>query len=86
MTTYHSEKKFQAKIFPYDQHSLTSPYLKKSDLDNINTDIKASNDKHHYELKSTNEQITAMLAKLNYKYDKKIEKQLQPSSVQIIEI
>ena len=37
-------------------------------------------------MKSINEHIAAMLTKLHDKYDKKIEKQLQPMSIQIIEL
>ena len=41
----------------------TSPYLSKSDLNNIYNDIKAMTDKHHYDMKSLNDHISAMLEK-----------------------
>ena len=60
-----------------------SPYLNKSELDNIQNDIKAYTEKHHSEIKAMNEYIAAMIVKLNGKSDKKIEKQIHPMSVQI---
>ena len=60
-----------------------SPYLNKSELDNIQNDIKAYTEKHHSEIKAMNEYIAAMIAKLNGKSDKKTEKQIHPMSVQI---
>ena len=60
-----------------------SPYITQSDLDNtfkyIHTNIKAY-------IKAINYKITALLAKLNDRYYKKIEKQIQPKSLHIIEL
>ena len=70
--------------------SHTSPYLTKSDLENIHTEIKAFNDKHPSDMKSMNNHISdmndlvsAMLAKhtgRSYKKDKKEEKITEISS------
>ena len=71
-------------IFPHiPPTSPTSLYLKQSDLDNMHTDIKASNDKHHSEIKSTNKQISAMIATLtdtSVKTNKQEEKLTELSS------
>ena len=56
--------------------------LTKSDSNKFHSDL----DKSISEMKAPNEQISAMLTKIHDKYDKKIEKQLQPMSVQIIYI
>ena len=73
----HFERKFQANIYPSEQ-SLEKPEESLIPL------TKSDCDKLHSEMKSMNEDIATMLAKLHDKYDNKIEKLLQPMSVKII--
>ena len=56
--------------------------LTKYDRDKLHSDF----DKFFSEMKSVNEHIAAMIAKINDKSDKKIEKQLQLMSFQIADI
>ena len=68
-------KKFQAKIYPYNQ-SFEQPEeylnpLTKSDREKLHSEF----DRHHSETKAINEHIAAMLEKLHDKSNKKIEKQ-----------
>ena len=53
-----------AIVTPIPPTSPNLPYLTKYNLDDINTDIKSSNYKHHSKMKSMNEHIAGMLAKL----------------------
>ena len=85
-STDNSERKLQAKIYPYNQifeqpeEELTP--LTNSDWDKIHSDF----DKHLSEIKLMNEKIAAMLAKNHDKSDKKIEIHLQPMLVQNTEL
>ena len=54
--------------------SPTSPYLSKSGINNIHSDIKSMTDKHHSDIKTLNDHISAMLAKF-YDTSSKIDKQ-----------
>ena len=49
-------------IFP--KTSPTSPSLSKSDLNNNQNDIKSMTEKHHYDMKTLNDHIYAMLTKV----------------------
>ena len=46
-------------------NSTTSPYLSKSDLDNIHNYIKAMTDKHHSYMKALNEHISDIIEVLS---------------------
>ena len=85
-SAYHFGRKPQANISPSDQ-SIEKPEekvtpLTKSDRDKLHSDFE----KYCSEMKSMNENIATMMEKLNDKYEKKIEKQIQPMLVQITDI
>ena len=67
------------------EHPHSEDYFERNSKDKIYPSDKRF-EKNHYEMKSINEHIAAMLTKLHDKYDKNIEKQLQPMSIQIIEL
>ena len=74
----HFERKFQAMISPSEK-SIEKP---EEELNPFEKYLEES----HSDIKSMNDNIAAILAKLHDKSDKKTEKQLQPMSVQITEL
>ena len=52
-------------IYIVPPNSTTSPYLSKSDLDNIHNYIKAMTDKHHSYMKALNDHISDIIEKLS---------------------
>ena len=78
-TEDYSESKIQANISMYEKNHEKPEEelvpLTKSDCDKLHSDIK-----------TMNEHITTMLAKMHDKSEKKTEKQLHPMSVQITEL
>ena len=74
----HFERKFQAKISSTDK-SIEKP-------EEVLHTVTKFLVEFHAEIKAMNDNIAAMLEKLHDKSDKKTEKQLQPMSLQIIEL
>ena len=49
----------------FTPNSHTSPYLSKSELDNIHNHIKAMTDKYHSYMKALNKHISDIISKLS---------------------
>ena len=68
--THYISKIYKESLAIVPATSPNSPYLSKYDLDNIQNDIKAMTartDKHHSDIKTLNEHISAMIKKLTNK-------------------
>ena len=61
--------------------SPTSPYLTKSDLYNIQNEIKSMTDKHHFDMKTLTDHISAILAKITVTSSKTYKKEQQLTNI-----
>ena len=82
----HFERKLQANIYPSEKslEKLEEEFipLTKSDREKLHSDFE----KNIFEMKAMKKHISAIIAKLHDKSNKKIEKNLQPMSFQITDL